>query len=238
MGGDFLLARASVALSRLRNLEVVELLSTVIEHLVKGEVMQMRPSPSDTSPLETYLRKNFYKTASLMAHSCLASAVLGGCNEEIQRACYLYGAYVGQAFQLIDDSLDFEGNYALSYIFSFSIPIHTLIYLCFYINKSGSIMSLGKAPLADLKSGIATAPTLFAAQEFPRLTTLINRKFESPGDIDEALILVQQSNGLQRCKLLAQAHAEKALEAINILPPSIAKDCLIALACKVVTRSH
>ena len=74
LGGDFLLSRASVALARLRNLEVVELLSTVIEHLVKGEIMQMKPTSSDdgankmknTAALDFYLRKNFYKTASLM----------------------------------------------------------------------------------------------------------------------------------------------------------------------------
>jgi geranylgeranyl pyrophosphate synthase len=77
LGGDFLLSRASVFLARLRNVEVVELLSTVIEHLVKGEVMQMRPSSTGKSALEYYLRKNFYKTASLMGHSCLAAAVLG-----------------------------------------------------------------------------------------------------------------------------------------------------------------
>ena len=57
--------------------QVVELLSTVIEHLVKGEIMQMKPSASGKSALEYYLRKNYYKTASLMGHSCLAAAVLG-----------------------------------------------------------------------------------------------------------------------------------------------------------------
>lgn len=56
---------------------MVELLSTVIEHLVKGEIMQMKPSASGKSALEYYLRKNYYKTASLMGHSCLAAAVLG-----------------------------------------------------------------------------------------------------------------------------------------------------------------
>ena len=74
LGGDFLLSRASVALARLRNLEVVELLSTVIDHLVKGEIMQMKPTSSDdganktknSAALDFYLRKNFYKTASLM----------------------------------------------------------------------------------------------------------------------------------------------------------------------------
>ena len=41
LAGDFLLARSSIALARLRDVQTVELLSTVIEHLVKGEVMQI-----------------------------------------------------------------------------------------------------------------------------------------------------------------------------------------------------
>jgi hexaprenyl-diphosphate synthase len=43
LAGDFLLARASVALARLRNVEVVELMSTVISNLVEGEMMQRKP---------------------------------------------------------------------------------------------------------------------------------------------------------------------------------------------------
>jgi hexaprenyl-diphosphate synthase len=46
LAGDFLLSRACVALSRLRNLQVVELLSTVISNLVEGEFMQLRNSVS------------------------------------------------------------------------------------------------------------------------------------------------------------------------------------------------
>ena len=228
LGGDFLLSRASVALARLKSLEVVELLSTVIEHLVKGEVMQMKPYefdftseattsvPSSSSSslakpaLEYYLRKNFYKTASLMGNSSLAAAVLGGHSTLDQRACYLYGTYVGQAFQLIDDALDFEG----------------------------SLQAIGKAPLADIRSGLATAPILFAAEEFPKLITLIGRKFEAPGDVDEAVLLVGRSQGIARTKALAQVHSERAMDAIMTLKQSEARDALIALACKVVTRSH
>ena len=63
------------------------------------------------------------------------------------------------------------------------------------MTSAGSTASIGKAPLADLKSGLATAPTLFAAEEYPQLTTLINRKFEWEGDIELAVDLVQRSQG-------------------------------------------
>ena len=108
---------------------------------------------------------------------------------------------------------------------------------CDCLTFVGSMLSLGKAPLADLKSGIATAPTLFAAEQYPALNALITRKFEAPGDVDEAVLLVSRSDSIQRCRDLAQVHIEKAIESIEILPPSQARDSLVALACKVLTRS-
>lgn len=41
LAGDFLLARASVSLAALRNSEVIQLLSQVIEDLVTGEILQV-----------------------------------------------------------------------------------------------------------------------------------------------------------------------------------------------------
>merc|ERR1719223_797075 len=65
LAGDYLLARSSVYLARLRNVEVYESMSLIIEHLVRGEVMQINKAYNE-SPMKYYLRKNFYKTASLM----------------------------------------------------------------------------------------------------------------------------------------------------------------------------
>jgi len=211
LAGDFLLARASIALARLRNLEVVELMSTVIEHLVKGEVMQMRGGHlKNCSALEYYFHKNYYKTGSLMANSCRSASVLGGHDEKVQDVAFAYGKHIGLAFQLVDDVLDFEG----------------------------SITSLGKPALADLKAGLATAPVLLAADEFPRLQTLIDRKFAEPGDVDEALALVKRSKGLQRTKDLAIAQADEAINAVLTLEPSPARDALAHLAFKVVSRKN
>ena len=41
LAGDFLLARASVSLAALRDSEVIQLLSQVIEDLVTGEILQV-----------------------------------------------------------------------------------------------------------------------------------------------------------------------------------------------------
>ncbi|KAG0564803.1 hypothetical protein KC19_8G141200 [Ceratodon purpureus] len=110
LAGDFLLARASVALASLRNTEVVELLSKVLEHLVTGEIMQLSSEPKDMSNMDYYMQKTFYKTASLMANSCKAIAVLGGQPEEVALHAFDYGRHLGLAYQLVDDALDYTGT--------------------------------------------------------------------------------------------------------------------------------
>ena len=106
LAGDYLLARASISLARLRDVHVVECMSTIIEHLVRGEVMQL----SCRDHLIYYLEKNFFKTASLMGNSCKSTALLGGYDDDLVEASYRYGKHVGMAFQLVDDVLDFEGS--------------------------------------------------------------------------------------------------------------------------------
>ncbi len=211
LAGDFLLARSSVCLARLRNVEAIELLANVIEHLVKGEVMQMKNliNNPDINAFDYYMRKNFYKTGSLMANSCRAAAVLEGHSLEVQNAVFDYGRGVGAAFQLVDDMLDFTSSEA----------------------------ELGKPVLNDLKSGLTTAPTLFACDEYPKMLSLAARKYESSGDVEEAFEYVRKSNGLERTKDLAMQYSNLAVEAALKLEKSPARDAMIQLARQVVRRS-
>lgn len=162
LAGDFLLGRASVALARLRNAEVVELLATVIANLVEGEFMQLKNTAQDEArpqwsedTLGYYLNKTYLKTASLISKSCRASALLGGASAETVEAAYAYGKNLGLAFQLVDDMLDY-----------------TL-----------SAADLGKPAGADLELGLATAPLLFAWKTRPELGELVGRKFAGEGDV-------------------------------------------------------
>ncbi|KAH7886234.1 terpenoid synthase [Phlebopus sp. FC_14] len=225
LGGDFLLGRASAALSRLGDSEVVELIAGVVANLVEGEILQMRgaesspssnTSPSPSSPdysdrWSIYLRKTYLKTASLMAKGARAAVVLGGCKEgEVwKEVAYAYGRNLGIAFQLVDDILDFSSSTALG--------------------KPGSG--------ADLRLGLATGPVLYAAEEYPELEPMIGRGFKGEGDVERALTLISTSSGVARTRELARAHSEKAREVLALLPESEAKKALEALTEGVVRRA-
>ncbi|OXV10718.1 hypothetical protein Egran_01521 [Elaphomyces granulatus] len=215
LAGDFLLGRASVALARLRNPEVTELLSTVVANLVEGEFMQLKntaqdePNPMFTEDTITYyLQKTYLKSASLISKSCRAAAVLSNSTPEIVDAAYAYGRNLGLAFQLVDDILDY----------------------------TISADELGKPAGADLELGLATAPLLFAWKQNAELGALVGRKFCQEGDVERAQEIVARSDGVEQTRALAQEYAEKAIGALRDIPESEAKDGLIKMCEKATKR--
>lgn len=215
LAGDFLLGRASVALARLRDPEVTELLATVIANLVEGEFMQLKNTARDEKnpswtedTVSYYLQKTYLKSASLISKSCRAAAILGGSTPEVVEASYLYGKNLGLAFQLVDDMLDYT--------------------------VSGE--ELGKPAGADLELGLATAPLLFAWKENRSLGKLVGRKFSGEGDVQRAREIVSQSSGLKQTRALAQEYVDKAIQAISFFPESEAKNGLIEMCTKVMMR--
>ncbi|KAF6839829.1 hexaprenyl pyrophosphate synthase, mitochondrial [Colletotrichum musicola] len=216
LAGDFLLGRASVALARLRDAEVIELLATVIANLVEGEFMQLKNTAHDErrpvwseEALSYYLQKTYLKTASLISKSCRAAAILGGSDATSVEAAYAYGKNLGLAFQLVDDMLDY----------------------------TRSEKELGKPAGADLELGLATAPLLFAWKTMPELGALVGRKFEQEGDVARARELVLQSDGIEQTRALAEDYSEQAIAAISGFPDSEAKDGLVEMAVKALKRT-
>ena len=58
---------------------------------------------------------------------------------------------------------------------------------------------------------------LFAAQEFPQLETLIERRFSEPGDVEQTLELVHRSRALENSKDLARKHGETAIQHVRLI---------------------
>jgi len=86
--------------------------------------------------------------------------------------------------------------------------------------------------------GLATAPVLYAREEYPELDVLINRKFGSDGDIARARELVEKSKGIERTRQLAAHYSKLAAQSLSSLPPSDARDALLALPDVLLNRSR
>jgi all-trans-nonaprenyl-diphosphate synthase len=210
LAGDFLFAQSSWYLANLDSLEVVKLLSEVIMDLAAGEIQQGLNRFDTSTSLDTYLQKSYYKTASLIANSSKAAGVLSNLSAEMNEHLYNYGRHLGLAFQIVDDILDF----------------------------TSSSDTLGKPAGSDLKSGNLTAPVLFALEEQPYLEVLIEREFAQKGDLEQAMGLIQNSQGIERSRELATHHTKIAVEHIELIAPSPSRQTLINLANYVLSRLY
>ncbi len=208
--GDFMFAQASWYLANLDSLPVVKLLSEVIKDFAEGEIQQGLSSFDTDVSLESYLEKSYYKTASLIANSAKAAGVLSDVSAELQEDLYQFGRGVGLAFQVVDDILDF----------------------------TGTTDSLGKPAGSDLKSGNLTAPVLFAMEEKPYLQVLIERELTEPGDLEEAITLINNSQGIERSRALAESFSAQALQRLEKLPSSPSKQALAELTDYIIKRLY
>ncbi|QHG15520.1 MULTISPECIES: solanesyl diphosphate synthase [unclassified Nostoc] len=210
LAGDFLFAQSSWYLANLDNLEVVKLLSEVIMDLATGEIQQGLNRFDAGISIETYLQKSYYKTASLIANSSKAAGLLSEVSRETVEHLYNYGRHFGIAFQIVDDILDF----------------------------TSTTDTLGKPVGSDLKSGNLTAPVLFALAEKSSLEVLIDREFAQDGDLEQALALIQDSQGINQARELAAHHAKLAIEHLAVLPPSESHQALINIAEYTLSRLY
>jgi all-trans-nonaprenyl-diphosphate synthase len=210
LAGDFLFGQSAWYLANLDNLEVVKLLSEVIKDMAEGEIQQGLNRFDTTTTIEAYLEKTYNKTASLIANSSKAAGLLSGVSADVAANLYRYGRYIGLAFQIVDDILDF----------------------------TASTEALGKPAGSDLISGNLTAPVLYALEEKPYLEVLIEREFAQPDDITQAIALVMESQGIERSRTLAAQYAEAAVENLTQLKPSESSKALIDLADYVLSRLY
>jgi all-trans-nonaprenyl-diphosphate synthase len=208
LAGDFLFAQSSWYLAHLDDLRVVKLLSEVIMDLAEGEIQQGLNRFDTSLSIDAYLEKSYYKTASLIANSAKSAGILSQSSEAVQNNLYDYGRHLGLAFQIVDDILDFTGSDTV----------------------------LGKPAGSDLRQGNLTAPVLYALEEHPGLEGLIDREFSQEGDLEQALYMVDQSQGLPKARSLAAYHAQKALGAVQDLPASDARQALMDLTDYVLSR--
>ena len=211
--GDYLYSSAFEMMVRTGNMRVMEILSKTTTAIAEGEVLQLlncnNPETTEAKYLEVIVRK----TAILFSAATRLSAVIAGVSVEIEEGLAQYGQHLGVAFQLIDDALDYKASQD----------------------------DLGKNLGDDLAEGKPTLPLIYAIQKGTEHEASIIIEAIKNGNRDvfnEVYAIVKSTQAIAYTEQRADEEAEKAIDALNVLPDSDYKTALIQLAKFSVQRNY
>ncbi len=192
--GDFLFSRAFQLMVKTESLEILGILSKASSIIAEGEILQLQYQGNLLIDWDIYKKMIGAKTASLFSASCEISGALAK-DKAAQDALRTYGYNLGIAFQITDDTLDYEAQED----------------------------KLGKNIGDDFREGKITAPILFAL-EHATLTerefwerTLVRHEIQN-NDLEHATSLMIRHGALERSKDLAREYAQKATLSLESIP--------------------
>ncbi len=109
--GDFLLGQAFKMFVDVGSLPVLRIMSNAAATIAEGEVMQLAAAKNTSTTEDDYLAIINAKTAALFSAAAESGAALAQRPAEEQSALRSYGKNLGLAFQLVDDALDYAGDF-------------------------------------------------------------------------------------------------------------------------------
>lgn len=204
--GDFLIARAFDLLVDLKSLDLLKDFSTGTCEIAEGEVLQLQWQHQPQATEEVYLQIIHGKTSRLFELATEGAAILAD-KAEYREAMRRYAGHFGNAFQIIDDVLDYTSD----------------------------AETLGKNIGDDLMEGKPTLPLIAALKNTATDSAqhqIIYKSIATGGvaQLEQVIEIVKSSGALDYCMQRAREETELAVQALAILPASIYKDALINLA--------
>lgn len=210
--GDFLYSRAFQMMVDVGNMRVMNVLAEATNIIAEGEVLQLMNCHSAEVNEAHYLQIIRYKTAKLFEAAARIGALIAEAPPVIEKHMAQFGMHLGTAFQLIDDVLDY----------------------------SGSEGEIGKHIGDDLAEGKPTLPLIYILQNgTPAQAACIRNAIKNGGRDDFSMVLeaVQTSGALAYARKQAESEAQRAADALGVLPASPYKDSLLELCLFAVARS-
>jgi len=210
--GDFIYTRAFQMMTDLESLPVLALMAKAVNVIAEGEVQQLINCNDPDITEDSYMQVIYSKTARLFEAASQSSAMLAGGTQEQILALQDYGRYLGTAFQLIDDLLDYDAD--------------------------GE--TLGKNTGDDLDEGKPTLPLLHAMQHGDEKQAAMIRNAIEEGNgrhlLEPVLAAMHQWGSLEYTRQRAEEEADKAIKALQVLPDSVYRSALEGLAHLSVKR--
>ncbi len=211
--GDFLYARTFQLMVGIGSMPIIKILADATNLISKGEVLQLLSCKDPDTTEERYMEVIRAKTGVLFATAAQMGPVLAGCSEQQIAAALNYGMYLGIAFQLIDDALDYSAESA----------------------------TLGKNRGDDLAEGKPTLPLIYALQHgTPAQVEYMRHAIQHASDdnLTHVLAAIESTQAIAYTEQRAHYYAEQAIQQLQIIPDSPYRAALISLAKFAVARSY
>ncbi|RFF30073.1 polyprenyl synthetase family protein [Wenzhouxiangella sediminis] len=211
--GDFLYSRSFQLMVELDRMRVMNILADTTNTIAEGEVLQLMQMGNADLGVEDYYQVISDKTACLFAASARLGGVLGEMSDSDCESLADYGLYLGQAFQIVDDVLDYRAD--------------------------GD--DLGKNAGDDLAEGKVTLPLILALQSADETERALMRSIIEAGGSDriaDVRSIMERTGALDLAMSQAEGLAEKARMALAVLPESDERGALEFLAGYAVDRAY
>ncbi len=209
--GDFLYSRSFQMMVEPGILRVLDIMAEATNTIAAGEVLQLLNCNDPDTDEARYRDVIYRKTAKLFEAGARLGAVLAN-TPQWEEALATYGKELGNAYQLIDDVLDYTANE----------------------------IELGKSLGKDLAEGKPTLPLIYALQRATQEEQQLIRTAIAHGDdqnLAQITAIIQRTGAIEDTKAQALLASQAAVTALNILPESEQKQALIDLALLAVGRN-
>ena len=212
--GDFILSRSLIMATETQNIKMMNLISGTSKKMSQGELFQIEKIKKFNMSEEEYFFLINAKTASLISASCEIGGLMVNASDENLQKLRNFGELLGQAFQIKDDLLDYNGNLKI----------------------------LGKPVSVDLKEKKITLPLLYTFEEISKSEEKKIKKLIKKGlnnkDAKKIISTVHESGGYERAKMKAKELSDNAIEEIKDLPVEKHRKSLEDVARFVVVREN
>ena len=201
--GDFIFVRLLQLIAGFAP-RAIRVLADCCTSIVEGETLQMLHLRDLSLTEETYLKIVTRKTADLFSTCSELGAFLGGGSEEVIQALKEYGLYLGIAFQMRDDALDWVGTQA----------------------------DLGKPIANDLQQGKMSLSTIYALRQSDRAKDVLfgsDRSralhlLQEVGALDYAILKCQEYSEKAQASLAVLEKSEPKTELLKLAEYVVLRD--------------
>jgi octaprenyl-diphosphate synthase len=210
--GDFLYSRAFEIMVEPNSMQIMKILSKATNQISEGEVLQLLNIKNDKVSQTEYFEVIERKTACLFKAACQIAGILSESNQNIIDGLGSFGMHLGNAFQIIDDTLDYESD----------------------------SLVMGKEIGDDLSEGKVTLPMIYALEntkgsEKETLSHAIKNADSS--NIDNIVDILLSVNAFEYSRKIAKNESTKALKSLEVIPSSEYRSAL-QLLCGLSLDRH